>query len=271
VPAVVDVVDIGANSIDGPALYAGLLASGSARVVGFDPNPTAIQRLNLAKSVNERYLPLAIGDGQRHTLHICSAEGMTSLLEPNSTVLNLFGGFPEWGKVVRREAIQTVRLDDVPEVHNVDLLKLDIQGAELLVLQHAERCLSQAVVVQTEVEFVPLYKQQPLFADIDSFMRERGFWLHKFAEGAKSRLIAPVADPDEGIYKDKGQLLYADAVYIKNPTRFADLPADKLINAALILNDVYGSPDMAVRALLPIGNGDLAKALYRAVSQSADI
>jgi len=42
---VIDVVDIGANPIDGVAPYKSLLDGGHARVVGFEPNPDALARL----------------------------------------------------------------------------------------------------------------------------------------------------------------------------------------------------------------------------------
>lgn len=51
--------------------------------------------------------------------------------------------------------VETVRLDDVPETASVDLLKIDIQGGELMVFQNAERRLADALVIQTEVEFLP--------------------------------------------------------------------------------------------------------------------
>lgn len=77
---VVDVVDIGANPVEGDPPYKPLLAAGRARVVGFEPAPDAFARLEASKGPNETYLNRAVGDGQEHTLHLCAASGMTSLL-----------------------------------------------------------------------------------------------------------------------------------------------------------------------------------------------
>lgn len=45
----VKVVDIGANPIDGSPPYAALLKAGNADVVGFEPNPEALAKLNEMK------------------------------------------------------------------------------------------------------------------------------------------------------------------------------------------------------------------------------
>src|SRR3954451_13935580 len=73
---------------------------------------------------------------------------------------------------------------------------MDVQGSELEVLRGGTVKLSQAVVVQTEISFVPLYKEQPVFGDIDLELRSQGFIPHCFA-AVKYWPIAPgVIDND---------------------------------------------------------------------------
>jgi hypothetical protein len=48
-----------------------------------------------------------------------------------------------------------------------------------------------ALVVHTEVEFVPIDRDQPLFGDVDVFLRAEGFMLHRF-EGLFSRQLVPM-------------------------------------------------------------------------------
>lgn len=264
---VVQVVDIGANPIDGEPPYLPLLQAGRARLVGFEPNREALAELDRRKSGHERYFPHAIADGQRHTLHVCQAPGMTSLLEPNAELLAYFHGFPAWGSVTERLPIETVRLDDVAEIQDLDYLKLDIQGAELMALRHATEKLATCSVVQTEVEFLPMYRGQPLFAEVELFLRGQGFVIHKF-EQLTTRTLQPVLAGDS-IYGGLGQIFWADAVFVRDFTRLELVGNDKLLRAALILHDVYASYDLAARFLLEHdrrNGGDLAPRYFAALA-----
>ena len=244
----IKVVDIGANPIDGSPPYAALLQAGKADVVGFEPNPEALAKLNHIKGPHETYLPCAVADGEQHTLHICQAPGMTSLLRPNQAVLNLFHGFPDWGRVLAVEEIDTVRLDDIAETDGVEFIKLDIQGGELMALQNAQERLRGALVVQTEVEFLPMYVEQPLFADVAGFLRQHGFMFHRFYPQS-SRVIRPLL-VNSDIYAGMSQLLWADAIFVRDLTRLDVLTANQLLGMATILHDCYRSVDVVLHLLV---------------------
>jgi FkbM family methyltransferase len=243
----IKVVDIGANPIDGQPPYAGLLRAGDADVVGFEPNKEALAKLNAAKGAHETYLPHAVGDGGRHTLHCCQAPGMTSLLKPNPDVLGLFHGFPDWSRVVATEEVDTVKLDDIPETAGVDLLKMDIQGAELMVLRNAKKRLKDALIIQAEVEFLPMYVDQPLFGDIDVFLRKNKFAFHRFFP-VVSRTIKPMMVNND-MYAGFSQILWADAIYVRDFTQPGKLTARQLMAMAGILHDCYQSYDLALHLL----------------------
>ena len=49
-------------------------------------------------------------------------------------------------------------------------------------MRNAVATLTGTVVIDCEVEFVPMYRGQPLFGDIQCFLREQGFMLHKFID-----------------------------------------------------------------------------------------
>jgi FkbM family methyltransferase len=241
------VVDVGANPIDGEVAYASLLAAGHTQIVGFEPNPDALAELNRKKGRNEIYLPHAVGDGGRRTLRLCRRPGMTSILEPNHKVLSLFYGLSEWAEVVRTVEVETVRLDDMPETAGLDLLKIDIQGAELLVFQNAPDRLAGALVVHTEVEFMPMYVGQPLFSEVDLFLRGRGLMLHRF-EPLVTRDFRPLlfgTDP----YAGHSQVLWADAIYVRDLTRLEALGPDQLLKLSVILHDCYKSYDVVLHLL----------------------
>ncbi len=245
------IVDIGANPIDGPAPYAGLLEGGNAEVIGFEPNREALARLNAHKSSRETYLPHAIGDGRRQRLHVCQAPGMTSLLTPNEAVLNLFHGFPNWGQVLSTEEVETSRLDDVPETEGADYIKLDIQGAELMALQGATRRLGDAVVIHCETEFLKMYRDQPLFSEIELYLRGRGFAFHRFFP-ITSRMVQPLSLGDD-IYAGMSQQFWADSVFIRDLTKLDAISEKQILAMAAILHDCYQSVDVVVHLLIAYG------------------
>lgn len=245
---ITEVVDVGANPIDGEPPYTPMLSAGLCRVTGFEPQEQALLELHQKMGPNERYLPYAVGDGGIHTLNICVASGMTSLFEPDPTTLGLFDVLRPLGEVTRRVLLETRKFDDISEIQHVDFLKIDIQGGELAVFQGGAVKLSQAVVVQTEISFVTLYKGQPSLGDVDLEMRRQGFIPHCFA-AVKRWPIAPSvinSDPRHPL----NQLLEADIVYVRDFARPELMSDEQLKHLALIAHHCYGSFDLALRCVM---------------------
>lgn len=245
-----NIVDVGASKLEGDSdpVYKNLLTTGLTKLIGFEPNTHALNDLNKTKSANETYLPYALGDGRKHTLNICQAWGMSSILEPNFELLNHFHGFPEWAKITKKIEVETKRLDDVDEISNVDFIKLDVQGAELMILENATKTLEKCLAIHTEVEFLEMYKNQPLFSEIELFLRKQGFTLHNF-HNIDRRMVSPLANPNNQ-YDGINQVLYADAVFIKDFTRLNNFSKEELMKLAVILHDIYQSFDVALRVLI---------------------
>jgi len=250
------VVDVGANPIDGEPPYKGMLTAGLCDVIGFEPQPEALARLQAMKGPRERYLPYALGDGTERILHVCALEGMTSLLVPNPAHLALFNLFPIWGEVKTRTPVTTKRLDDVAEIGAMDFLKMDIQGSERDVLEHGRKRLAEAVVVQTEVSFVPLYEGQPVLGEMDLALRAQGFLPH-CVTGTKIWPLAPMVignEPNRGIR----QLLETDFVYVRDFSRPQNMTVEQWKHLALVAHHCYGSYDLALKAIVTlIGMGAL--------------
>jgi hypothetical protein len=77
-------------------------------------------------------------------------------------------------------------------------LKLDTQGSELEILRGAGRTLQRARLVESELSLVSLYRGGPLFDDVVSFLRDRGF------------ALISVEGVDEE--RDTGHMLQVDAI-----------------------------------------------------------
>lgn len=241
------VVDVGANPIDGEPPYKAMLQRRLCTVVGFEPQDEALAELNARKSDLESYYHYVIGNGHKAKLRLCRLPGMTSLLLPDQNVLSHFAKFAEWGSVVSEHPVQTRRLDDIAEIQHLDLLKIDVQGSELAVFGSARQKLKQAVVIQTEVPFLCLYKDQPTFGDIDGELRKQGFVPHAFT-AVKQRMIAPLSDPSNP-HAAMNQLLEADIVYVRNFMRPADMTVEQLKHLAMISHHCYRSFDLTANCI----------------------
>ncbi|WP_084799623.1 FkbM family methyltransferase [Bradyrhizobium sp. Ai1a-2] len=236
------VADIGANPVGGDPPYKPMLQRRLCRVFGFEPQDEALAALNARKSDLETYLPYVVGNGEQGRLRVCASSGMTSLLEPDPHMLSHFALFSEWGRVVAETRVATRRLDDVNEIDALDFLKIDVQGSELAVFRSGRRRLAEAVMIQTEVSFLPLYKQQPVFSEIDLELRGQGFIPHALT-AIDRRMILPMAGPH--VYSAIHQLLEADAVYVRDFTRPDAISTEQLKHLALMAHHCYGSYDLA--------------------------
>lgn len=243
-----EVVDVGANPIDGTPPYASMLAAGLCNVTGFEPQPEAFAALSQKAGAQERYLPYAVGDGGAHTLNLCVASGMASLFEPDPATLRLFDVLGPMGTVTGRLPVQTRRLDDIAEIGALDFLKIDIQGGELAVFKGGTAKLAHTVAIQTEVSFITLYRNQPVLGDVDLELRRQGFVPHCFAN-VKHAPISPCMinnTPGQAL----NQLLEADLVYVRDFAYPESLHDEQLKHLALVAHHCYNSFDLALRCVM---------------------
>ena len=264
----VAVLDVGANPLDEQAPYQVLLDADLCTVTGFEPQPDALAVLLERAGPHERYLPWVIGDGGDHTLRLCASPGFAGLLEPDPDQLRVLVDFPDLARVTAREQVTTRRLDDLPDLGRVDLVKIDIQGGELSALTGGRRVLSDAVAVQTEVGFHRLYEDQPTFADVDLELRRQGFVPHSFV-ATRTWPLSPVPWADR-LERAARHLVEADLLYVRDLARLDLLSDGQLVRLALISDLVYGSAGVALRCIGElVGRGALdpeAESGYRALA-----
>jgi FkbM family methyltransferase len=195
-------------------------------------------------------------------LFVARAPGRTSLYPPNKRILDRF---PNPGRfdTISVEEVDASRVSTLDAVlaeapFNVDFLKLDTQGSELAILRGGRRALAEMIVgVRAEVSFLPVYEGQPLFAEVDGFLRQHGFELFDLSRAHWKRAA------HEGS-AGKGQLVFGDALYFLGERAFVERfrGAPDAVEKALALAlaaVVYGLNDFAVsvaEACLHDGWGD---------------
>jgi len=248
-PVSVDIIDIGARFI-GEERYASIRERGAARITGFEPDEEQLEILK-NKYPDQTFLPYFIADGGERDFFICHYGGCSSLYEPDPDIIDHFTGISTSEgsnfQVVDQIKVETRRLDEVEEISACDYLKIDVQGAELDVLKGSRELLNDCLVVELEVEFVPIYKNQPLFAEIELYLREAGFFLHRLMD-VSGRAYRPFL-ASGNIFKPVSQLLWADAVFVRRFTDFNGLTPEQLLKIAVLTHELYTSVDLSARAL----------------------
>jgi FkbM family methyltransferase len=244
----VTVADIGAALTESPP-YQSLIDKKLARVIGFEPNPEECDRLNKFHGPPHVFYPHFIGDGREHVFYETNWAPTGSLFKPNMELLEKFTSLAELTTLQRSYPVQTCRLDDVPEIGAIDYLKLDVQGAELMILQNAPRTLQGVSLIQVEVEFVELYQEQPMFSDVDAFLRNCGFQFHGFS-GTGGRPFKPLKLPKTEEFLR--QILWADALYVRDWMNLERVPLPQLERYALLTHELLNSFDLTLQLLFEI-------------------
>ena len=269
--APIEVVDIGASGLPTSETppYEPLLSLGLARLTGFEPNAEELAKL--PASDTRRYLPHAIGDGGPATLHLTRHPGFVSTLAPDPAITAHIHSFAALTEVTARQVMQTVRLDDIADLPRIDLLKIDIQGGEVAAFRGGSGKLARALCVQTEVAFVPIYRDQPLFADQDAVLRDLGLRFFGFASANRF----PFTGTPNGLYfeakrRDIGQWIDADAVYLRDFTGWDELEVEELKRLFFILTLSYPALSATLRlAGLLVRKGLLSDTLFQRLVQAA--
>ncbi|HWX97279.1 MAG TPA: FkbM family methyltransferase [Solirubrobacteraceae bacterium] len=233
-----------------------------ALLVGFDPDPAECARLNdaAADSARERYEPVALAAAEGEaTLHLTADPQSSSLYPPDPRALRRY---PElWRHEPRgTQTIVTSTIDSWARsaaIESIDALKVDVQGAELDVLRGAEQQLASVRVIEAEVEFQELYEGQPLFHDIDRFLRARGFRLWRLRDIYHCGLSRagrgePVFGVGEYVEHTRlgGQIAWANAVFVREELADAGTQVGWLTRARdACISSIFGFPELAELAL----------------------
>lgn len=161
-----------------------------AQIIAFECNPATLEtcRRRVALLDNATLVEAAVTDTAGPvTFHpIDPARTATDWPDGNpgaSSLLRASGQYAAEQYVQTEITVQGVRLDDVlseRRVEHVDLLWMDIQGAELLALRGLGSRLADVRLIHLETEFMEIYREQPLLPEIHAFLARNGFDLVAF-------------------------------------------------------------------------------------------
>jgi FkbM family methyltransferase len=196
------IFDIGSCEGEDAIKYARLFPM--AHVYACEPLPENLTILNdnlrrFAPEASITVLPIALADHDgRASFHVSSGHPDGRAKSPDwdygnksSSLLppDLHREIFPWVRFDTVIDVATERLEHVAarlDIEAIDFIHLDVQGAELAVLEGAGRLLDRVRAIWMEVEAIPLYRGQPLKPEIEAFMTGHGFKVRKDTVGRVS-------------------------------------------------------------------------------------
>jgi FkbM family methyltransferase len=168
-----------------------LQRDGIIEAVGFDPGRTdwALWVHDLLDKILRLpkldHIPIALADiDGPATLQVTRHPGCSSLRVPNFDALSCFEAAPLF-QVVRQVSLAVRRMDSAAaefSLKSPDIVKMDVQGAESLVLQGMGKLLEHTVCLEFETRMRPLYIDEWSFNEYYDFLRSHGFNLLKLEQ-----------------------------------------------------------------------------------------
>ncbi len=228
-------------------------------IYGFDADVEACDQANAdleARKVNwtESHIPLALWNTVgTQTLYVTKYPGCSSLYPPNESYMQRFNGYINLIQLDHTIEVETTTLDTYCQSENIkeiDFIHLDVQGGELSVLEGASETLKQSIIaVYSEVEFTDVYVNQPLFGDLDVYLRNQSFTLLDLivSTGRAVRTTSPITSPNR-----PGSLVWADAFYLRDlirPNLNTHLQTPERILKLACIADVMDYTDYALELL----------------------
>ena len=182
------IVECGAKDCSETIAFHELLPQ--AEIYAFECNPDNLPKCRSAiQGVDKIHLvEKAVSDkcGSVSFFKIDPNRTKTTWKDGNPGASSLFlasGKYPVEEYVQTSVTVTAVTLESFINKANlgiIDLLWMDIQGAELLALSGLGPAITQVRMIHLEVEFIEIYSGQPLWRDVRRFLRSRGFRLLTF-------------------------------------------------------------------------------------------
>lgn len=239
-------VDSGGRLLNRPSTE-GMLSLHMLEAVVFDATSSQREHTLVGRENVHYQAGLALGDGEQAILHDCLDPKLSGLLRPlDADSTNPTAG----GRILFQRAIPTIALDNINGLPAVDWLLLDSSGASATILNHGTAALAHTLVIDASVVFHATHAGQPILADVDAWANRNGFRLHRLhahQNGHTSELPGSKTLPPSFLLK-------ADALYLPDAARLAQLDAGRRQKLACILHMGYGLEDIAYETLAADGS-----------------
>ena len=201
---------------------------------------------------DSRLAVLSDSSGQKLDFKITRKPDCSSLLSPNAELLEGYPAVAPRFDILEKVPVETTTVDSICESEKAglsyrpDILKIDVQGSSLQVLRGGVQSLrSSVLVVEVEVEFVPLYESGPTFSSVDTFLRGLDFELLNLNCVRWCRSEHPHMSPH-----GDGRPIFCDALYVKKlPVHSDDEDRARRLASILLAYGLFDEAKYIVESL----------------------
>lgn len=219
-----------------------LLKTRAFAIVAFDPQSLVEQpeRFSNAEQV-QLFRHALLGDGQPATLHACLEPGLSSTLAPLPAE-QLPPALRDGARVLAELPISTIALDSIEGLESLDWLILDALSDAATILEHGTQTLKNSLLIEVRINFERTHQRQPSLDEISYWASRNGFRFYSFRDlGRRSHL----PERDDYLKKQSSELILADALFLPNAARLAELSDEQCLKLAFLLHTVYGIRDLS--------------------------
>ena len=203
------ILDVGSHIGTHSMIYSSLL---DCKVLSFEPQQKIFDLLK--KNINEKCVPYHVAVGHTNTTTTLSShlyDGYDCLIDYNTTKLFNYGGI---GLGLHGEQVQMITIDSL-NLPQCDYIKIDVEGAELLVVMGAKETISKYKPLiwfeQTDKRITEEMKQSmriDVEGDVPSFLISFGYQFIPINEQNKLAYVPKEIDlstKENTIYSESGE------------------------------------------------------------------
>lgn len=179
----------------------------SSKIYSFEPFPESFSKLLKNTSSYNDIISINKGVGEQEglaTFNSNSFAATNSLLNTHQSGDKVWGsGFLDTLKTIEVELTSIDRFVESNGIQNIDILKMDVQGAEYKVIKGATETLKKGMikVIYTEIITLPTYEEQLDFDEMIGLIKSFGFKLYNLYNLSLTK---------------EGELRQVDALFIKS-------------------------------------------------------
>ena len=201
------ILDVGAHMGETVDRYKAIFADST--IYCFEPFPSSISVLNerYESDPSVKVIPMAVADAPGTRVFHANELDATNSLLPRPMSARRY--YPKEAGPKATMQVNVTTIDAFVKdqrIENIHILKLDIQGGELMAFQGAVNTLKgkNVPLIYTEAMFTPHYEGNPLFDELWSFLAHLGYSLFDLYQLQRAR---------------NGQLRFGDALLVSREMR----------------------------------------------------